>query len=1492
MAKRKRLNKRLVVLLSAFGVVLCALIVLMIFWFLPEDPKVYAQKGDVAFETGEYATAERAYLKAIKYAKGRKELPDYYYKMAKLQLEWRKSPELTETARGDKLGVAINALKQALLTAPGHPEAQRLLCELYWPAGRRGRERWAAYIKQADKLLALAPDDHVTYFRRAIANAAIYDSMKRSQDADSALADFRKASRIKPDEIQYWLGQVAFLKRLDKHDEVIKTFAEAIDANPDSAQLRVEYAWYLRDQQRNAEALQQIQEAIVRQPNNTLGKLALAGFHIADNKLQEAERVLTSAIAIDDTDYRIYRELARVYTRLRQNKRAAEVVRQGLAVVARRFQSEGATRPSETDRRRLESTRRQLSFVLANVLISMVDAGEGDKDKLLAEVKSCLEEISGAGQETPYYLMVTGQIALIEGKLAEAGELLERADKGFGGMNPQVTSLLIRIYERQNRLGKAEKIIERFLKTPGQENNVPALLTKATYLLRRREYDKAGDEIYRALRIEPGNSLAGNLALLLRFLKQETGKLPDKLELSGNIANILLDRASRMWERDQHDQAVELLEDLHGRLPESLTVIRRLAETYLMLKKSDQAKAILEKAAAEHPQNEVIKRLLILAEKTEPQEQFQALMDRAKQESDPLKRALAMAQVCRVFGKGQQHLGYLREAAKIDPDAPGVVSRMLRYAMGEKDWTLAQQWLDRAVKTNIDGTGGAFVKGQVAMAKGQYEEAITYFSEGLKRRPDANNVRILMGRCFLRTGDIDKAEEAFKYVVENVPDSVPAILGMVHVMALRGRSDEYVEWLQRAHRLAPGHPEIRELYLRLQEQRADAAEILAKIIPQRERMLARNPDDLENAKHLSMLYEHVKQYGKAETLLRSVYEKADDKISAARALAGFYARTNRSAKGDEIFEDLLRITADKVGAYIAYGDFLSQFNAVQSRRIYQKAQQADLQDPRGYLAAARFLARQGQWLRAAEAMEKCIRLRPNDTDKKRELSRYFIEAGKYTHAENLLESILAVDSLDIYALRLKGILMMRQGEFEKARDSFNRALQINPKYVPALTARAELHLQNNEPNKAIEDLQKARKLAGSAVISTRIAEIYIRLGEFDQAKLAYLQALSVLSNYAPAIDGMISLYFRQESWSELEARLAGAKKIFPDNPRYLLIEASMWNRRDRQDRRMASLEAALKIDKNAPGVVAAYLLALVETGQYAEALSFSQPYKGTSGFGTWLDAIGARAVAGQGKLSEADDKFASMIKDAPLPDLTFVVSQIKETYGLETAIEKLRQWVSRDRSKEIWLWQVLADWQIRAEDYAGASQTLQTALGLASSEQQTVQCHEALGRVYQQLGFRSGSNEFYLKAEKAYLIAIKSSFYRNNASLLNNLAYLYANDLGKPDEALKYAEVAVRLAPNNGNVLDTYGWALALLKRYDEAEKNLTRAVRAGKPGAALFYHLGWLYEQKEQLKDAEKRYRQGLELARGTKNDDPYYGILSKALERIRRKMSVRSGT
>ncbi len=64
-----------------------------------------------------------------------------------------------------------------------------------------------------------------------------------------------------------------------------------------------------------------------------------------------------------------------------------------------------------------------------------------------------------------------------------------------------------------------------------------------------------------------------------------------------------------------------------------------------------------------------------------------------------------------------------------------------------------------------------------------------------------------------------------------------------------------------------------------------------------------------------------------------------------------------------------------------------------------------------------------------------------------------------------------------------------------------------------------------------------------------------------------------------------------------------------------------------------------------------------------------------------------------------------------------------------------------------------------------------------------------------------------------------------DAEIYNSLGYIFADHDYKLPDALRYLEKAVELDPKNGAIADSYAWVLFKMKRYEEAKKEILRAV-------------------------------------------------------------------
>jgi tetratricopeptide (TPR) repeat protein len=95
----------------------------------------------------------------------------------------------------------------------------------------------------------------------------------------------------------------------------------------------------------------------------------------------------------------------------------------------------------------------------------------------------------------------------------------------------------------------------------------------------------------------------------------------------------------------------------------------------------------------------------------------------------------------------------------------------------------------------------------------------------------------------------------------------------------------------------------------------------------------------------------------------------------------------------------------------------------------------------------------------------------------------------------------------------------------------------------------------------------------------------------------------------------------------------------------------------------------------------------------------------------------------------------------------------------------------------------------------------------------------------------------------------------------NNLAWVYAEHGGNIDVALKLAQEAKEMAPDNPDVSDTLGWILLKKQHYATAAQLLGDCVRRRPEKASFRYHLGVAYYYLGQKPQAEQALQAALRL-------------------------------
>jgi len=115
----------------------------------------------------------------------------------------------------------------------------------------------------------------------------------------------------------------------------------------------------------------------------------------------------------------------------------------------------------------------------------------------------------------------------------------------------------------------------------------------------------------------------------------------------------------------------------------------------------------------------------------------------------------------------------------------------------------------------------------------------------------------------------------------------------------------------------------------------------------------------------------------------------------------------------------------------------------------------------------------------------------------------------------------------------------------------------------------------------------------------------------------------------------------------------------------------------------------------------------------------------------------------------------------------------------------------------------------------------------------------------------------------------------------NDLGYLYADHGKKLEQALEMIELAVEAEPDNRAYLDSLGWVLYRLERYEEALEPLEKANSDPDfRDATLLEHLGDVYKALDRNEEALEMWQKALTTEE--ESDQPNPEVLERLRQRV----------
>jgi tetratricopeptide (TPR) repeat protein len=157
----------------------------------------------------------------------------------------------------------------------------------------------------------------------------------------------------------------------------------------------------------------------------------------------------------------------------------------------------------------------------------------------------------------------------------------------------------------------------------------------------------------------------------------------------------------------------------------------------------------------------------------------------------------------------------------------------------------------------------------------------------------------------------------------------------------------------------------------------------------------------------------------------------------------------------------------------------------------------------------------GRYKESIASWQEALRLSPGDAGLKRELAATFYMAREYDQAEAALREEARKDPQAADVQFMLGDSILNQQRAADAIPFLRRAVELDPKYLPAHAALARGYGQTGEPEKAIPHLEQALPVDADGALHYQLARAYQAAGRAEEAKRLLVRYQELQKQAAP-----------------------------------------------------------------------------------------------------------------------------------------------------------------------------------------------------------------------------------------------------------------------------------------------------------------------------------------------------------------------------------------
>ena len=718
---------------------------------------------------------------------------------------------------------------------------------------------------------------------------------------------------------------------------------------------------------------------------------------------------------------------------------------------------------------------------------------------------------------------------------------------------------------------------------------------------------------------------------------------------------------------------------------------------------------------------------------------------------------------------------------------------MVKMAKIEWLWVFAMV-LGGCSRTPQEREARFLAQGKKQLLNKDYGRAVLDFRNAVAVAPKDAEAYYQLGWALLQQGSLIDSAAALRRAIELNPRHMDAQVKLAQLIVLAGDEDSAKQSRQQMQEILsalPNNPDVLTALALADLRFGDLKEGEQHL----RLAIAKAPQHMQSSMILARLNLEIHNYDAAEQVLKEAVRTSPESVEGALGLAFFYQIRGRSSEAEAQFRNVLKIDQKNVMALDGLAAVQYQAGRKdQAEQSYRKL--AALPDKRYKHHYAAYLFQEGQRDAAIAEFVKLAKEDPKDRDARSRLISAYLMAGRQADAEKVLATALKSNQKDTDALLQRAQISVRMGKASDGMKDLSQVLQYQPNNPMAHYLMAKVHQANGQAQQYKQELGEAIR-SQPAFLSARI-ELAQSLLESKQSKAA----LDLMDGTPPDQKATLP-YLVHRNWALL---------AFGD-----LTESNK------------AIKQALTSVKSPDLLLQGGLLELRRRNFSGARAYLQEALKGNPEDLRALESL-ASSYAQEGQVTVAFQKVKEHVghypKSAQMQTYLGTQLQINGDFaGARNAYQAAE--VADPANVKAKLALALLDLREGQLDSAR-----RRASAVASGSTDAVSARLILGDIEASAGNHAAAIENYRKV-------LESA--PENVRALNSIAYQLGEYQRLPGEALKFAEKAAEIAPEDAAVRDTLGWVLYRKGVYETALHHLKSAA-ANNSLVVAKYHLAMAY--------------------------------------------------